>query len=112
VLNEQLGVITRGKPSAHWLEALNKAGVPCGPINSIDKTFAEPQTQHLGIARPVHHPELGDIQVVGQPFTLTDAPQPAAMQPTPDLGQHTDQILGGLGYDTASIADLRARGVI
>jgi crotonobetainyl-CoA:carnitine CoA-transferase CaiB-like acyl-CoA transferase len=112
VLNEQLGGITRGKPSAYWLEALNKAGVPCGPINTIDKTFAEPQTQHLGIARAVHHPALGDIQVVGQPFTLTDAPQPEALQPTPELGQHTDAILAGLGYDAAAIADLRARGVV
>jgi len=112
VLNERLGVITRGKPSAYWLETLNKAGVPCGPINTIDKVFAEPQTQHLQIARPVHHPALGDIQVIGQPFTLTAAPQPEAMQPTPDLGQHTDSILADLGYDTAAIADLRARGVI
>jgi formyl-CoA transferase len=111
-LNERLGEITRRKPSAHWLEALNRAGVPCGPINTIDKTFAEPQTQHLGIARPVHHPVLGDIQVVGQPFTLTDAPQPEALRPTPDLGQHTDQILGGLGYNAAAIADLRKRSIV
>jgi formyl-CoA transferase len=111
-LNARLGEITRQKPSAHWLAALNKAGVPCGPINSIDKTFAEPQTQHLRIARPVHHPVLGDIEVVGQPFTLTDAPQPESMRPTPDLGQHTDQILGGLGFDAVAIADLRKRGVI
>jgi formyl-CoA transferase len=112
ILNEELGNITRTKPSAWWLEALNKAGVPCGPINTIDKVFAEPQTQHLAIARPVHHPALGDIKVVGQPFTLTDAPQPEAMRPTPDLGQHTESILAGLGYDTAAIAGLRERGVI
>jgi len=74
--------------------------------------FAEPQTQHLGIARPVHHPKLGDIRVVGQPINLTDNPQPEALRPTPDLGQHTDSILGELGYTAAAIADLRARGII
>ena len=46
--------------------------MPCGPINTIDQTFAEPQVQHLGIARPVKHPKLGDIKVVGQPINLSD----------------------------------------
>ncbi len=111
-LNERIGAITRTKPSAHWLKVINEAGVPCGPINSMDQVFAEPQTQHLGIARPVQHPALGAIQVVGQPFTLTDAPQPDSMRPTPELGEHTDSILAELGYDAAGIADLRARGVV
>ena len=112
VLNERIGAITATKPSAHWLTALNKAGVPCGPINTIDAVFAEPQTEHLGIARPVHHRTLGDIQVVGQPFTLTQAPQPETMQPTPDLGEHTDAILAGLGYNPVAITGLRDRGAI
>ena len=112
VLNERLGVITRARPSAHWLALLNKAGVPCGPINNIEGVFAEPQTQHLGIVRPVHHPKLGDISVVGQPFTLTAAPQPERMRPTPELGEHTDAILGERGYDAAAIAGLRERGAI
>ncbi len=111
-LNERLGAITRTRPSAHWLAALNQAGVPCGPINNIEAVFGEPQTQHLGIARPVHHPKLGDISVVGQPFTLTEAPQPESMRPTPELGKHTDAILGELGYDVAAIAGLRERGAI
>ena len=59
---------------------LNKAGVPCGPINTIDQIFAEPQVKHLGIARPVKHPKLGDIKVVGQPINLSDAPQPKELQ--------------------------------
>ncbi len=111
-LNEQIGAITRTKPSAYWLETINKAGVPCGPINDIAGVFAEPQTRHLGIARAVHHPALGDIRVVGQPINLTDNPQPDVLGPTPDLGQHTDSILADLGYDTAAIADFRERGVI
>ena len=111
-LNAEIGSITRTKPSAYWLETINKAGVPCGPINDIAAVFAEPQTQHLGIAKPVHHPVLGDIRVVGQPINLTDNPQPEALGPTPALGQHTDAILRELGYEAVAIADLRARGVI
>lgn len=111
-LNQRIGEVTKTNTSAHWIEALNKAGVPCGPINSIDKTFAEPQVQHLGIARPVKHPRLGDIKVVGQPINLSAAPQPKELKATPELGQHTDEVLAGLGYDGAAIEKLRAGGVI
>lgn len=111
-LNERIADVTRTETSAHWIAALNKAGVPCGPINTIDKTFAEPQVRHLGIARPVKHPKLGDIEVVGQPINLSDFPQPEALQPTPDLGQHTDDVLLGLGYDAAAIAALKSGGVV
>jgi crotonobetainyl-CoA:carnitine CoA-transferase CaiB-like acyl-CoA transferase len=111
-LNQRIGEVTKTNTSAHWIAALNKAGVPCGPINTIDKTFAEPQVQHLGIARPVKHPKLGDIKVVGQPINMSAAPQPAALQPTPELGQNTDDVLADLGYDGAAIAALRAGGVV
>jgi formyl-CoA transferase len=111
-LNERIGEVTKTNTSAHWIAALNKAGVPCGPINTIDRTFAEPQVRHLGIARPVRHPALGDIKVVGQPINLSDFPQPEALQPTPDLGQHTDEVLGDLGYDEAAIRGLKTAGVI
>jgi len=111
-LNERLGAVTRTRPSAYWLAALNRAGVPCGPINDIAGVFAEPQTQHLGIARAVHHPKLGDIQVVGQPINLSAAPQPETLRPTPELGEHTDAILAELGYDVAAIAGLREKGAI
>ena len=99
-------------PNAYWVKLMNDAGVPCGPINNIDQTFAEPQVQHLGIAKRVRHPKLGDIKVVGQPINLTKAPQPDEYRPTPELGQNTDEILSGLGHDAKSIADLRARGVV
>ena len=111
-LNQRIGEITRTNTSAHWIDTINKAGVPCGPINTIDKTFAEPQVQHLGIARSVKHPKLGDIKVVGQPINLSDFPQPTSLQPTPDMGQHTDQVLAGLGYDKPAIEKLRAGGAI
>jgi formyl-CoA transferase len=111
-LSERIARVTKTQSSAHWVTLLNDAGVPCGPINSIDQTFAEPQVRHLGIAKPVRHPELGDIKVVGQPINLTMAPQPAEYRPTPELGQHTDEIMAGLGHDAKAIAGFRSRGAI
>jgi formyl-CoA transferase len=86
--------------------------VPCGSINTVDQTFAEPQVRHLGIAKRVRHPKLGDIEVVGQPIHLSKAVQPTEYRPASDLGQHTDNVLVGLGYDVEGIASLRARGVV
>jgi crotonobetainyl-CoA:carnitine CoA-transferase CaiB-like acyl-CoA transferase len=112
-LNEALAAITKTKPNAHWDELLYKAGVPCGPINSIDQTFADPQVKHSGIARSIDHPELGPIKVVGQAINMTKTPQPATLRRhSPDLGEHTDEVLKEIGYDGASIDDLRARGIV
>ena len=86
--------------------------MPTGPINTIDQMFADPHVQHLGIARAVKHPKLGDIKVVGQPINLSDAPQPKELKPTPELGEHTDEVLTGLGYDRKAIDALKAGGVI
>ncbi|HEV2334393.1 MAG TPA: CaiB/BaiF CoA-transferase family protein [Stellaceae bacterium] len=107
-----LNDIVRSKPSAFWVEALNKAGVPCGPINTIDQTFADPQVKHLKIRRPVDHPTLGTFDIVGQPIHMSSSPQPARLRPTPDQGQHTDEVLRELGYDAAGIAELHAKGVV
>lgn len=112
VLNELLGKVTKTNTSAHWIAALNKAGVPCGPINSIDQTFAEPQVKHLGIARRIRHRKLGEIRVVGQPINMSRYPQPEELKPTPDLGEHTETVLKELGYDAKAIAALRAKKVV
>ncbi|HZP99906.1 MAG TPA: CoA transferase [Reyranella sp.] len=111
-LNERIAQVTKTNTSAHWIAALNKAGVPSGPINTIDKTFAEPQVQHLGIARAIKHPKLGEIRVVGNPINLTASPQPKRLRPTPELGEHTEKVLKGLGYDSKTIKSLRASGAI
>ena len=107
-----LNDVVRSKPSAFWVDALNKAGVPCGPINTIDQTFADPQVKHLGIRRPVDHPKLGTFDIVGQPIHMSDYPQPERLKPTPDQGQHTDEILKEYGYDAAAIAGLHQKGVV
>ena len=110
-LNAEISGYTRERPSADWIEFLNDLGLPCGPINSIDQTFADPQVRHLGIATPVEHPELGTIEIVGQPVTLTRTPQRMRFA-APGKGEHTDAILAELGYDHGEIAELRKREVI
>ena len=110
-VNDAIGDITRHKPSAHWVELFEEAGVPCGPIYSIDQTFADPQVQHLGMAAPVSHPVRGDYKIVASPINMHDAPR-KVRRPTPDAGEHTDEILRSFGYSDAQLKEMRAGGVI
>ena len=81
----------RSRPP-YWIELLNDAGVPCGPVNDIDQVFDDPQVNHLGVAHEVDHPRLGKLKVVRQPVNLSDRPQPEVFRyATPDAGEHTDR---------------------
>ena len=111
-LNARIGEVTPSRTSAEWIEVLNEAGVPCGPINTIDATFADEQVQALGIARPMPRPTLGDTHVVGQAINLARTPQPPSHRATPELGEHTDEILRDLGVDDEAIRELRESGAI
>jgi crotonobetainyl-CoA:carnitine CoA-transferase CaiB-like acyl-CoA transferase len=112
-LNAAIAEITRGMSNQQVVDLLTKAGVPCGPIYSIDQTFKDPQVRHLGIARKVEHARLGTLGVVGQPINLSSAPQPETLRmPTPELGEHSDAVLAELGYDADAIAQLRKNNVI
>ncbi len=110
-LNAAIEAITIGRPSAEWIERLNAAGVPSGPIYRMDEVFADPQVKHIGIATPVDHPKLGPVALVGQAVTLTRTPW-ALRSPTPEAGEHTDSVLRDLGYSDADIAGLRERKVV
>jgi formyl-CoA transferase len=111
-LGARLAEIIRRRPSEHWLKAMDKAGVPCGPINTIDKVFADPQVQHLGIATPIDHPKYGAQKVVGQPIHMSSYPQPKKLRHTPEPGEHTEEILEAMGYDKTAIAALRAKRAV
>ena len=93
------------------MKLLNEAGVPCGPIYTINQTFADPQVQHLAMAQPVHSPVLGDINIVGHPVSHGDKRQPVR-NPAPELGQDNEDVLTSIGYTKDQIADLAHRGVI
>jgi len=112
-LNAILSEITATQPSQQWIELLNEAGVPCGPIYSIDQMFADPQVRHLRMARPVAHPVLGEIDLVPQAVNLTRTPKPDRFpRPTPELGEHTDEVLREFGLSDAEITQARATGAI
>ena len=110
-LNQALQRHFETHDSAHWIEALNAAGMPCGPVYSIDQVFDDPQVKHLDMPWPVDHPLLGRQELLGQPVTMSrSTPRPTT--PTPERGQHTDAVLGELGYDSAAIEDLKARAIV
>src|SRR5262249_24020661 len=98
-------------PTAEWIERLNEAGVPCGPIYKMNEVFADPQVQHLNITRHVQHGALGDVEVVGQAVELSRTPW-SVRTATPEPGEHTDAVLRELGSGAAEIAGLRERHVI
>lgn len=110
-LNAAIEEVTRTALSTDWIDRLNKAGVPCGPINKINEVFDDPQVQHLGIATPVDHPILGRIELVGQPMSLTRTPW-ELRTPTPEAGQHTDEVLRELRYTPEQITALHEEGVV
>jgi formyl-CoA transferase len=110
-LNAAIEAITRTKSSAEWIDLLNRAGVPCGPIYKINEVFADPQVRHIGIAREIDNPQLGRQQLVGQAVELSRTPW-SLRTATPEKGEHTDAVLSELGYDATAIARLRSRGVV
>ena len=111
-VNAAVGDVFKQRTTAEWTERLLKAGVPCGPIHTIDKVFADPQVEHLGIRWPMKHPQLGDISLVGQPMSLSRYPREGEAKPAPQQGDDTGAILQELGYSQQRIAELRASFVV
>ena len=112
-VNAAIGAAFKTRSTADWTERLLKLGVPCGPIYSVDHMFEDPQVRHLGIARPMHHPELGDIELVGLPMNFSRYPRnDGPLKPAPNQGDQTDAILTGLGYTPERIAQLRTQCVV
>ena len=101
----------RGETSAAWLGRLAAADVPSGPINDVLSALAMPQARARDMDVTVEHPVLGPIRQVGVPFKLSATPASIRSAP-PLLGEHADEILAELGFDAATIADLRAREVV
>ena len=110
-LNAAIESHTQNYASEELIALLNTAGVPCGPIYSVDQVFRDAQVKHLGMAQSVHHPELGDIELVGQPFTLSRH-SGKLRTATPARGQHTAEVLDELGLTPDEIADLQCRQVV
>jgi crotonobetainyl-CoA:carnitine CoA-transferase CaiB-like acyl-CoA transferase len=109
-LNAELETLFAGRSSAEWVDRLNQAGVPCGPIHSIDEVFSDPQVQHLGIVREIAAGG-GNLRVVGQPVSLDRTPS-RVVAPPPGRGEHTGEVLREFGFSDAEIDRLRRDKVI
>ncbi|MHA1988154.1 MAG: CaiB/BaiF CoA transferase family protein [Promethearchaeota archaeon] len=112
---EELERIIQGlistKEAEEWLDILNNAGVPCGPIYTMDKLFNDPQVKHRKMVKELNHPTVGPIKVTGVPIKLSDTPGEVITAP-PVLGQHTREILQDLGYNNEEIEILSQENVI
>jgi crotonobetainyl-CoA:carnitine CoA-transferase CaiB-like acyl-CoA transferase len=105
-MNAELDRVLVKKSSAEWIEALNAAGVPSGPILNIKEVFENEQVKHLGMAQSVRHRTLSEMKVQAPPVTLSRTPG-AIRRAAPEHGEHTDEILKELGYSTEDIKTLR-----
>jgi crotonobetainyl-CoA:carnitine CoA-transferase CaiB-like acyl-CoA transferase len=105
-----LAEIFKTRGGTDWIERLERAGIPAGPIYTMDEVFADPQVCHLGIAQKLRAGKL-DMCLVGQPVTLSRTPA-SLVTPIPEAGEHTDEILREAGLDEAQIATLRAKKVV
>ena len=106
-MNAEIEAITRTRTSREWIETFNAAGVPAGYIYSIDQVFEDPQVKHLGMAAPVRHPDLGEMQLVAQPIRMSSS-EFAIRRPTPSFGEHTREVLEEAGYGEEEIEALVA----
>jgi crotonobetainyl-CoA:carnitine CoA-transferase CaiB-like acyl-CoA transferase len=110
-VNGAIAEIAKTKTTAHWVKAFGDAGVPCGPIYTVDQVFDDPQVKHIGIAAPVHHPRLGKMDLVASPLNFSGTTR-ALRCATPDPEQFTDDILTTVGYTKEEVAQLRTRKIV
>ena len=111
LLIEQIEEATTQRESAFWLEKLNAAGIPCGPVQNYDQVFQHPQVLARQLLVDNQHPVAGKVQMVGKPLKFSDTPA-TDLVPSPGLGQHSQEILQRLGYPPDEIAQLRRDHVV
>jgi formyl-CoA transferase len=100
------------KDSDEWINLLSAAEIPAGPINTIDRVFADPQVRARQMLVEMKHPAIGPLKLVGSPMKLSETPVQYRIPP-PLLGEHTEEILRDvLGYDKTKIARLKEEKVI
>jgi crotonobetainyl-CoA:carnitine CoA-transferase CaiB-like acyl-CoA transferase len=110
-LNAEIADVTRKNTTKFWIDLLNKEGVPCGPIKNVQETMEDPQVQHLGMAKTIQHPKLGEISVVGQPVILSRSKR-EVFTAAPDRGQHNAEVYAEFGISAERIEVLLNEGAI
>jgi formyl-CoA transferase len=111
VLDEILEPIMMKRTTAEWVKALEKAGVPCGPINNLKEVFEDPQVQARGMKIELPHKTAGKVPLIRGPMRFSETPVEHKIGP-PTLGQHTDEVLSSLGKSAEEIAKLKADGIV
>jgi crotonobetainyl-CoA:carnitine CoA-transferase CaiB-like acyl-CoA transferase len=110
-VEETLRALFRERPRSEWVELLHRADVCAGPVLALDEVVRDPQLVQRGLFTEVVHPKLGPVRQVAFPVQMSATPG-RVVAPPPELGEHTDEVLGGLGYDAAAIASFRRDGVV
>jgi crotonobetainyl-CoA:carnitine CoA-transferase CaiB-like acyl-CoA transferase len=102
-------IVTRSRRD--WIEVLDAAGIPSGPINRVSEALSSPQTVARDMVVDLEHSVAGPIRALGIPIEMSGTPTSISLEP-PALGAHTDEVLIEFGYSVSELADLRDRGVI
>lgn len=110
-LNAMLEEVFATNTVAHWVDTLNDAGVPCGPVYTVPQVVEDAQIRHLGVVKETRTTDGTPIRVITQPVTLSRTPA-AVVTAAPHWGEQTDEVLREAGYDDAGIARLRAEGIV
>lgn len=110
-LLDRLDAIFRCRPIAHWTQALGTLDIACGPVRSYDEVAADPQVLANNYVAEMEHPSMGEIRYVNTPIALSETPV-RSQGPSPELGQHTEEVLLALGCDWPEILALRDAGAI
>jgi len=111
LLASLLGEAIVCRPMDHWIAVLEAAGVPCGPINTLDRVFADPQAKARGLSFDLPHPSAGTVPTIASPMRFSETP--VEHERPPLLGEHTAQVLGELaGISDQQLQTLRARNIV
>jgi crotonobetainyl-CoA:carnitine CoA-transferase CaiB-like acyl-CoA transferase len=110
-LRHLLETALAGGTTAHWIDHVGRAGVPCGSVLGIDELFEHPVAEELGLAEEVEHSTLGPMRVLGRPAVTSEGSGWLRSAP-PRLGEHSAEVLGELGIGAPEVGDLLARGVV
>jgi crotonobetainyl-CoA:carnitine CoA-transferase CaiB-like acyl-CoA transferase len=110
-LNRRIEAITRTRSMADWVAALEAVQVPCGEINTLDRVFSDPHVVARGMRVDIEHPQYGSVPSIRSPIRFSETPLDFTVAP-PVLGQHTNQVLRGLGLSDDVIASLHQEKIV
>ena len=111
VLNAEIEAALGRRTTEDWVERMNRAGIPSGPVNDLAETFADPQVRHLGVAAKVTHSGVGEIEIIRN-ATHLEGVDDEIRRPSPDPGEHTDELLAEFGLSREEVESLRENEIV